>query len=70
MLSVLFCDFEGPGCSSVGYGAAAELGPLRVNKNGAGLEFNHHSWNKGLTNNLSLTFFGLNNNVMESDSYI
>ncbi|XP_017215598.1 serine carboxypeptidase-like 26 isoform X3 [Daucus carota subsp. sativus] len=35
----------GPGCSSIGYGAAVELGPLKVNKNG-GLNFNPHSWNK------------------------
>ncbi|XP_052149565.1 serine carboxypeptidase-like 26 isoform X3 [Oryza glaberrima] len=36
----------GPGCSSVGYGAASELGPLRVSRNGAGLEFNKFAWNK------------------------
>ncbi|MCL7045002.1 hypothetical protein MKW94_003055 [Papaver nudicaule] len=36
----------GPGCSSVGYGAAIELGPLRVNQNGDGLDFNNFSWNK------------------------
>ncbi|KAK4478351.1 hypothetical protein RD792_017641, partial [Penstemon davidsonii] len=36
----------GPGCSSIGYGAAVELGPLRVGKNGDFLEFNQHSWNK------------------------
>ncbi|KAL7104758.1 hypothetical protein ACP275_07G002600 [Erythranthe tilingii] len=36
----------GPGCSSIGYGAAVELGPLRVGKNGANLDFNPHSWNK------------------------
>ncbi|KAL2229651.1 UNVERIFIED_CONTAM: Serine carboxypeptidase-like 26 [Sesamum indicum] len=36
----------GPGCSSIGYGAAVELGPLRVAKKGAALEFNPHSWNK------------------------
>nr|ACN33679.1 unknown [Zea mays] len=36
----------GPGCSSVGYGAASELGPLRVNRHGAGLEFNNFAWNK------------------------
>lgn len=39
----------GPGCSSIGYGAAVELGPLRVLKLGANdsaLEFNQHSWNK------------------------
>jgi serine carboxypeptidase-like clade 2 len=39
--------FEGPGCSSIGYGAAVELGPLRVGKNGAGLHFNKYAWNKG-----------------------
>ncbi|XP_073008342.1 serine carboxypeptidase-like 26 [Typha latifolia] len=36
----------GPGCSSIGYGAAAELGPLRVKRYGTGLEFNAHAWNK------------------------
>ncbi|KAB1213808.1 Serine carboxypeptidase-like 33 [Morella rubra] len=36
----------GPGCSSVGYGAAVELGPLRVNKKGAGLVYNKYAWNK------------------------
>ncbi|KAF8401280.1 hypothetical protein HHK36_012213 [Tetracentron sinense] len=36
----------GPGCSSIGYGAAVELGPLRVKRNGTGLEFNNYSWNK------------------------
>ncbi|TVU21048.1 hypothetical protein EJB05_30659 [Eragrostis curvula] len=36
----------GPGCSSVGYGAASELGPLRVTRQGAGLEFNKFAWNK------------------------
>ncbi|KAL5654323.1 hypothetical protein ACJX0J_033642, partial [Zea mays] len=35
-----------PGCSSVGYGAASELGPLLVNSNGTGLEFNKFAWNK------------------------
>ncbi|KAH6757944.1 serine carboxypeptidase-like 33 [Perilla frutescens var. hirtella] len=36
----------GPGCSSIGYGAAVELGPLRVGGKGAILEFNQYSWNK------------------------
>lgn len=36
----------GPGCSSIGYGAAVELGPLRVSKNGDGLHFNDFAWNK------------------------
>ncbi|KAL6607797.1 hypothetical protein ACP70R_040860 [Stipagrostis hirtigluma subsp. patula] len=36
----------GPGCSSIGYGAASELGPLRVVKDGAALEFNQYAWNE------------------------
>ncbi|KAF0927519.1 hypothetical protein E2562_034010 [Oryza meyeriana var. granulata] len=36
----------GPGCSSIGYGAASELGPLRVVRQGAALEFNQYGWNK------------------------
>ncbi|XP_042517447.1 serine carboxypeptidase-like 26 isoform X1 [Macadamia integrifolia] len=36
----------GPGCSSIGYGAAVELGPFRVKRNGVGLEFNKYAWNK------------------------
>ncbi len=39
--------YSGPGCSSVGYGAASELGPLMVNGNGTGLEFNKFAWNNG-----------------------
>ncbi|KQK04225.1 serine carboxypeptidase-like 26 isoform X2 [Brachypodium distachyon] len=36
----------GPGCSSVGFGAASELGPLMINGSGTGLEFNKFAWNK------------------------
>lgn len=36
----------GPGCSSIGYGAASELGPLRVVRHGAALEYNEYAWNK------------------------
>ncbi|PNY16203.1 serine carboxypeptidase 33-like protein, partial [Trifolium pratense] len=36
----------GPGCSSIGYGALVEIGPLLVNKNGEGLLFNPNSWNQ------------------------
>ncbi|KAF8692522.1 hypothetical protein HU200_039623 [Digitaria exilis] len=36
----------GPGCSSVGYGAASEMGPLLVNGNGTGLEFNKFAWTR------------------------
>lgn len=32
----------------MGYGAGSELGPLLVNSNGTGLEFNKFAWNKGL----------------------
>ncbi|CAA7015601.1 unnamed protein product [Microthlaspi erraticum] len=34
----------GPGCSSIGYGAASELGPFRVAENGTRLTFNQYSW--------------------------
>ncbi|XP_009122437.1 serine carboxypeptidase-like 35 [Brassica rapa] len=36
----------GPGCSSVAYGAAQELGPFLVRTNGGNLTFNDFSWNK------------------------
>ncbi|MCO5606271.1 hypothetical protein L7F22_060458 [Adiantum nelumboides] len=36
----------GPGCSSVGYGAAEEIGPFRVNSDGASVSLNKHAWNK------------------------
>ncbi|KAI8548712.1 hypothetical protein RHMOL_Rhmol07G0295300 [Rhododendron molle] len=36
---------EGPGCSSLGYGAMEELGPFRVNSDGKTLYRNEYSWN-------------------------
>ncbi|KAE8734234.1 Serine carboxypeptidase-like 33 [Hibiscus syriacus] len=36
----------GPGCSSIAYGAASELDPLKVGKNGADLQFNEFAWNQ------------------------
>ncbi|KAI9074307.1 hypothetical protein K1719_043730 [Acacia pycnantha] len=36
----------GPGCSSIGSGAAVEIGPLTVTKNREGLHFNTYSWNQ------------------------
>ncbi|KAJ3680272.1 hypothetical protein LUZ60_016550 [Juncus effusus] len=36
----------GPGCSSVAYGAAQELGPFLVRSNSNNLTFNPYSWNK------------------------
>ncbi|XP_037432696.1 serine carboxypeptidase 1-like [Triticum dicoccoides] len=35
----------GPGCSSLGAGAMAELGPFRVNPDGKTLSRNRHAWN-------------------------
>ncbi|KAL4186134.1 hypothetical protein AMTRI_Chr09g32260 [Amborella trichopoda] len=36
----------GPGCSSIGFGEAQELGPFLVQKGKPELTFNHHAWNK------------------------
>ncbi|GKA19741.1 serine carboxypeptidase-like protein 27 [Tanacetum coccineum] len=36
----------GPGCSSVAYGAAEEIGPLHINSDGKSLYANTYSWNK------------------------
>eukprot|EP00252_Welwitschia_mirabilis_P007122 TRINITY_DN1821_c0_g1_i1.p1 TRINITY_DN1821_c0_g1~~TRINITY_DN1821_c0_g1_i1.p1 ORF type:complete len:513 (-),score=54.54 TRINITY_DN1821_c0_g1_i1:56-1468(-) len=36
----------GPGCSSVAYGEAEELGPFHVNSDGKTLYLNKYSWNK------------------------
>lgn len=47
LLCIMYVCGEGPGCSSIGYGAAVELGPLRVAKKGSILEFNQNSWNQG-----------------------
>ncbi|KAK6931735.1 Peptidase S10, serine carboxypeptidase [Dillenia turbinata] len=38
----------GPGCSSIGYGAAEELGPFRPQKGKPELKFNKYSWNKAV----------------------
>lgn len=40
--------YAGPGCSSVGFGEAEELGPFLTQKGKPELKFNTHSWNKGL----------------------
>ncbi|KAI3973635.1 hypothetical protein MKW92_027367 [Papaver armeniacum] len=37
----------GPGCSSIGYGEAEELGPFLTQKGKPELKFNDYSWNKG-----------------------
>lgn len=36
----------GPGCSSVAYGAAEEIGPFRISPDAKSLYFNPYSWNK------------------------
>ncbi|KAM7499162.1 hypothetical protein LguiA_023576 [Lonicera macranthoides] len=36
----------GPGCSSVAYGAAEEIGPFRISPDGKTLYLNPYSWNK------------------------
>lgn len=36
----------GPGCSSVAYGAAEEVGPFRINLDGRSLYLNPYAWNK------------------------
>ncbi|GMJ11955.1 serine carboxypeptidase-like 27 [Hibiscus trionum] len=36
----------GPGCSSVAYGAAEEIGPFRIRPDGKTLFFNPYAWNK------------------------
>ncbi|KAF9682027.1 hypothetical protein SADUNF_Sadunf05G0065500 [Salix dunnii] len=36
----------GPGCSSIGYGEAEELGPFFPKKGGEELQFNPHTWNR------------------------
>ncbi|CAI0444009.1 unnamed protein product [Linum tenue] len=43
-----FPRIAGPGCSSIGYGEAEELGPFFPSKAQPELTFNRHSWNKGI----------------------
>lgn len=37
----------GPGCSSIGYGEAEEIGPFHIRPDGKTLYLNPHSWNQG-----------------------
>ncbi|TKY50013.1 Serine carboxypeptidase II-3 [Spatholobus suberectus] len=41
-------SINGPGCSSLGYGAFEELGPFRVNSDGKTLFHNKYAWNEVL----------------------
>ncbi|XP_039836694.1 serine carboxypeptidase-like 26 isoform X2 [Panicum virgatum] len=45
-LTLINAFLRGPGCFSIGYGAASELGPLRITRQGAALKFNEYAWNK------------------------
>ncbi|KAJ4792648.1 Carboxypeptidase [Rhynchospora pubera] len=36
----------GPGCSSVAYGVAEEVGPFHINRDGKSVYLNPHSWNQ------------------------
>lgn len=37
----------GPGCSSIAYGEAEEIGPFHINSDGKTLYLNPYSWNQG-----------------------
>lgn len=39
----------GPGCSSIAFGMAEEIGPFHVNKDGKSVYLNPYSWNTGAT---------------------
>lgn len=55
----------GPGCSSLAYGAMAELGPFRVRSDGKTLFQNKFSWNHGKDHDLKLLYSSLvlNHNI-------
>lgn len=38
----------GPGCSSIAYGAAEEIGPFHIQSDGKTLFLNPYSWNNGM----------------------
>lgn len=40
----------GPGCSSVAYGAAEEIGPFRIRPDGKALYLNPYAWNNCMYN--------------------
>jgi len=46
-MSTCVCYKSGPGCSSIGYGEAEELGPFFPKIGGQELQFNPHTWNNG-----------------------
>ncbi|KAF9620598.1 hypothetical protein IFM89_013624 [Coptis chinensis] len=48
----------GPGCSSVGFGEAEEIGPFHINPDGKTLCLNPYSWNQGKHFSYSSLRFG------------
>lgn len=41
------CLSIGPGCSSVAFGEAEEIGPFHIKSDGKTLYLNQYSWNQG-----------------------
>lgn len=46
-LSEWLLTFLGPGCSSIAYGEAEEVGPFHIKADGKTLYLNPYSWNQG-----------------------
>lgn len=47
----------GPGCSSVAYGAAEEVGPFRIRPDGKTLYLNPYAWNKCECGEMKIPFW-------------
>ncbi|XP_042490293.1 serine carboxypeptidase-like 34 [Macadamia integrifolia] len=74
----------GPGCSSIGYGAAEELGPFLTQKGTPELRFNNQTWNKAANllflespvgvgfsyTNTSKDLYELGDTITAKDSYM
>ena len=45
-----FLSCIGPGCSSIAYGEAEEIGPFHIQPDGKTLYLNPYSWNQGKWN--------------------
>ena len=39
--------YLGPGCSSIAFGEAEEIGPFHINADGKSVYLNPYSWNEG-----------------------
>jgi hypothetical protein len=47
----------GPGCSSIAYGEAEEIGPFHIKADGKTLYLNPYSWNQGEKHLMNLSTF-------------